>query len=297
MRCLALLPLCLVAVMAKDCVQTLIDEPKASTLVKYVVQANLAGALKSGTLTIFAPSDAAFNRVDPATLQALEADPAALTSLLQFHVVQGKVMSTDIQNEMKAASLAGDQIRLNVYSHNKAVTAQGAKVTTADVTCDNGVIHFVDHVMMPATKTVVQIVADDPELSTLLTAMTKAGIANEFQKENMTLFAPTNAAFAKIAADDLNRLLANQRYLENTLEYHALPETDYSAGLYNREREVTIDDRSDRLQIRIEAGVVRINGYATVSTADISAKNGVVHKIDSVLMPSWVYASFAFGKK
>jgi len=291
------LPLCLAVALAKDCVQTLIDEPKASTLVKYVVQANLAAALKSGSLTIFAPSDAAFNRVDPATIQALEADPTALSNLLQYHVVQSKVMSTDIQNEMKAASLAGDKIRLNVYTHNNVVTAQGAAVTQADVLCDNGVIHFVDHVMMPATKTVVQIVADDPELSTLLTAMTAAGIANEFQAENMTLFAPTNAAFAKVKPEDLNKLLANQVWLKNTLEYHALPETDYSAGLYNREREVTIDDRSDRLQIRIEDGDVRINGYAKVSTADISAKNGVVHKIDSVLMPSWVYANFGFGKK
>merc|ERR1711936_1192537 len=93
----------------------------------------------------------------------------------------------DIKNEMQADTLAGKKIRLNTYSHNNIVDVNGKKVSQADVRADNGVIHFIDDVIMPPTKTIVQLVAEDPQLSTLLSTVKAAGIANEFLADPETL--------------------------------------------------------------------------------------------------------------
>ena len=82
----------------------------------------------------------------------------------------------------------------------------GKKVSQADVRADNGVIHFIDDVIMPPTKTIVQLVSEDPQLSTLLSTVKAAGIANEFLADPETLFAPTNDAFANVPSRDLTKL-------------------------------------------------------------------------------------------
>jgi len=129
-------------------------------------------------------------------------------------------------------------------------------------------------------------VAEDKDLSTLLSVVTAAGIANEFQADPMTLFAPTNAAFAKLEKCTLDLLTdpANKAYLEEVLEYHAVPDTLFAVGVYNREYERTIDEHQDRVRIRVDNNGVSINN-AKVTVADIQATNGVIHKIDDVLIP------------
>jgi len=280
------LALCSSTALAKDCVDTLISTPKASTLVQLVTKAGLADALRGGQITIFAPTNDAFANVPQDVLGNLLTDNAALGDVLKYHVVGSKAMSTDITNEMKVATLQGGKIRLNIYSHEHVVSANGVNITEVDITCDNGVIHFVQGVLMPPTKTVVQLVAEDKDLSTLLSVVTAAGIANEFQADPMTLFAPTNAAFAKLEKCTLDLLTdpANKAYLEEVLEYHAVSDTLFAVGVYNREYERTIDEHQDRVRIRVDNNGVSINN-AKVTTADIQATNGVIHKIDDVLIP------------
>jgi len=209
-------------------------------------------------------------------------------------------MSSAVTDELKATTVQGDKVRFNVYSHNNVVTVNGKKISTVDVVADNGVIHFIDDVILPVNKTVVQLIAEDPELSTLLTAVTAAGIAFEFQADPMTLFAPTNDAFAKVDSDDLNKLLGNKGYLEETLEYHALPDTLFAAGLYNREYEKTIDSREDYLRISVGSNGVYANNGKVVQ-ADLQASNGVIHKIDHVLIPrrvaTWLRGFGGVGRK
>jgi len=285
-----MLLLCLALVvspcLSKDVVDTLVGDSKAATLVSLVTKAGLVDTLKgAGPFTVFAPTDAAFSKVDAATLNSLLADPTgALADLLKYHVISGKVMSSDISNEMVAGTVAGDNVRLNIYSHNHIVTINGQKISTADVQCDNGVIHFIDGVIMPATKNIVQVISEDPELSTLLSVVTAAGIADEFRVDPLTVFAPTNAAFAAVDKDDLAKLTGDKQRLKETLEYHGVPHTLFANGLYNREFEKSVDSHEDRLRIRVNSNGVTVNNGKVVE-ADKQASNGVVHKIDHVLIP------------
>lgn len=278
-----------------DIVTTLVGKPEASTLVQLVTKAGLVEALKTGTHTVFAPTDAAFSRVPAGTLAALAADTAALAKLLTYHVADGSIRSSDIRNEQQLGMLSGEKTRLNVYTHNHLSTINGAQIVNADVKADNGMIHFIDEVIMPPTGSIVDIAAATPELSTLLTAVKAAGIANELQSNPLTVFAPTNAAFAKLSQADLNKLLGDKNRLKETIEYHAIAHTLYKKGLWNNEFPKSSDSHDDRLRVEVHGDRIEVNN-GVVQQTDIQATNGVVHTIDKVLIPIRVGIWLRFGR-
>ena len=117
-----------------------------TTLVAAVKAAGLVETLKgAGPFTVFAPTDAAFAKVPKATLEGLLADKAALTKVLTYHVVAGKVMAADV----KAGHVKTVQGSDLAMATEGGVTVNGAKVVAADVAASNGVIHAVDTVLMP----------------------------------------------------------------------------------------------------------------------------------------------------
>ena len=117
-----------------------------STLVTAVKAAGLVETLKgAGPFTVFAPTDAAFAKVPKATLEGLLADKAALTKVLTYHVVAGKVMAADV----KAGPVKTVQGGNVTMATDGGVTVNGAKVVAADVAASNGVIHAIDTVLMP----------------------------------------------------------------------------------------------------------------------------------------------------
>lgn len=123
-----------------------------NTLVTAVQTAGLVDALKGdGPFTVFAPSDDAFAKLPKATLDALLADPKGeLTQVLLYHVVPGKVLSTDITDGMEVETLQGSKIKLTVK--DGAVMVNDAKVVAVDIPATNGVIHVIDTVLMPAAE-------------------------------------------------------------------------------------------------------------------------------------------------
>jgi uncharacterized surface protein with fasciclin (FAS1) repeats len=131
---------------AKDIVDTAVAAGNFKTLAAALKAADLVPTLKGkGPFTVFAPTDAAFAKIPKADLDALLEDKAKLKAVLTYHVVSGKVMSTDLK--------AGDV--KTVQGSNVVITTTGgamvndAKVVAADVTADNGVIHAIDTVLMP----------------------------------------------------------------------------------------------------------------------------------------------------
>lgn len=123
-----------------------------NTLVTAIETAGLVDALKGdGPFTVFAPSDAAFAKLPKATLDALLADPKGeLTQVLLYHVVPGKVLSTDITDGMEVETLQGSKIKLTVK--DGAVMVNDAKVVAVDIPATNGVIHVIDTVLMPEAE-------------------------------------------------------------------------------------------------------------------------------------------------
>jgi uncharacterized surface protein with fasciclin (FAS1) repeats len=132
---------------AADIVDTAQSAGSFNTLVKAVQAAGLADTLKGpGPFTVFAPTDEAFAKIPKAKLDALLQDKAALTKVLTYHVVPGKVMAADVKPGM-VKTVEGSS--LNVSAKNGKVMIDKANVTKADVAADNGVIHAIDTVVMP----------------------------------------------------------------------------------------------------------------------------------------------------
>lgn len=138
---------------AADIVDTAVAAGSFNTLVTAVKAAGLVDALKGpGPLTVFAPTDAAFAKLPAGTVEDLlkPENKEKLKGILLYHVVSGKVMSGDIKGTVKPATLQG--ATLTVAAAAGGVTVNGAKVTTADIAADNGVIHVIDAVVLPPAK-------------------------------------------------------------------------------------------------------------------------------------------------
>lgn len=134
------------AVHAADIVDTAAGAGNFNTLVTAIQAAGLVSTLKGpGPFTVFAPTDAAFAKIAPADLDALLKDKAALTRVLTYHVLPGRVMAADVRDG-NVMTVQGGSVRLATQG---GVTVNDAKVVTADVAADNGVIHAIDTVIMP----------------------------------------------------------------------------------------------------------------------------------------------------
>jgi uncharacterized surface protein with fasciclin (FAS1) repeats len=132
---------------SKDIVDTAVDAGSFTTLVAAVTAAGLVDTLKGeGPFTVFAPTDEAFAALPEGTVESLLADPEALTALLTYHVVAGKVMSTDLSDGMTATTVNGADVTIMTEA---GVMINEANVTTADIEASNGVIHVIDTVLMP----------------------------------------------------------------------------------------------------------------------------------------------------
>ena len=135
------------AAQAKDIVDTAVAAGEFKTLATALQAAGLIDTLKGkGPFTVFAPNDAAFAKVPKDQLDALLKDKAALTKVLTYHVVPGKVMAADVKpGRVKTAQ--GSELTIAVSGG--AVMVDNAKVIKTDIVADNGVIHVIDSVLMP----------------------------------------------------------------------------------------------------------------------------------------------------
>lgn len=134
--------------LADDIVDIAAGNEAFSTLVAAVTAAGLVDTLKGeGPFTVFAPTNDAFAALPEGTVEALLEDIPALTAILTYHVVPGKVMAGDLSDGMTATTVNGADITINVSGGT--VTVNGATVTTADIEGTNGVIHVIDAVILP----------------------------------------------------------------------------------------------------------------------------------------------------
>jgi uncharacterized surface protein with fasciclin (FAS1) repeats len=135
----------------KDIVDTAIAAGQFKTLVKLVQEAGLVDALRGeGPFTVFAPTDEAFAKLPKKQVDALLKDKEALRQVLLYHVVQGKVMASDVTKMRSAKTLQGQNINIRV--RNNIVQINDAKVVKADIVCSNGVIHVIDKVILPPNR-------------------------------------------------------------------------------------------------------------------------------------------------
>lgn len=268
-----------------------------STLVSALQAADLVTVLSDksgGPYTVFAPTNAAFAALPAGELEKLLADPAGtLKNVLTYHVVNGAVKAETVVTLNAATTLNGEDVAIAVMDGG-VVLNDSAQVVTTDIEASNGVIHVIDAVLLPpsmammdAPGTIAEIAAGNPEFSTLVTALSAAGLVETLADAAggpYTVFAPTNAAFAALPAGELDKLLADPMgALKNVLTYHVI------SGAVKAEDVVTLTSadalNGEPIAIAVMDGGVTLNEAAKVITTDIAASNGVIHVIDAVLLP------------
>ncbi len=131
-----------------DIVDTAVSAGSFNTLVAAVKAANLVDTLKgAGPFTVFAPTDDAFAKLPAGTVDALLKDIPKLTKILTYHVVSGKVMAADVVKLKSATTVEGSTVKIDATN---GVKVNDSTVVTPDVAADNGVIHVIDTVLLPA---------------------------------------------------------------------------------------------------------------------------------------------------
>ncbi|NMC55430.1 MAG: fasciclin domain-containing protein [Chloroflexi bacterium] len=261
-------------------VETAVKDGRFTTLAAALQAANLVEALQGeGPFTVFAPTDDAFAKLPEGTVEALLADIPTLSNILLYHVVEGSVKAADVAGLSNADSLAAE--KLNIMIDGEKVMINDAQVIIADIVTTNGVIHVIDTVLQP--RDIVDTAVADGRFTTLAAALEAAGLIETLKGEGpFTVFAPTDDAFAKLPEGTVEALLADIPALTNILTYHVVAGEVYAADVVNLESAATVQGQP--VSIKVEDGKVFIN-EAQVIITDIAASNGVIHVIDSVILP------------
>jgi uncharacterized surface protein with fasciclin (FAS1) repeats len=128
-------------------VETAVKNGSFKTLVAAVTEAGLVDTLSGpGPFTVFAPNDEAFAKLPEGTVEGLLKDKAKLTAVLTYHVVAGKHMAAEVGKHQSLKTVQGQEIKIQ---NGDGVKVDNAKVIAADIDTDNGVIHVIDHVILP----------------------------------------------------------------------------------------------------------------------------------------------------
>ncbi|CAN5820633.1 hypothetical protein BH24ACT5_BH24ACT5_21470 [soil metagenome] len=314
------------------------NNPELSTLVAAVDAAGLVDTLNGdGPFTIFAPSNAAFEKIPANVLDSILAQDDVLSSILTYHVISGQALSgADLAAAGTEVTVNGAELTFTLDGDSLLINNGAATVVCAGIPVANGIVHIIDSVLQPPSDDIgndgsssvpnsgpvvtavaapgagptgplcssiptegdgsFEGMADDPaaiaasnnpELSTLVAAVDAAGIVDTLNGDGpFTIFAPNNDAFEAIPPSDLDAILADTDLLTSILTYHVIAgEALTGADLAAMGSSQTVNGADLTSSINAD-GLLAINGNgANVGCADIPVGNGIVHIIDSVLVP------------
>lgn len=241
--------------------------------------------MNADSVTVFAPTDDAFARLGTGRLELLLApeNRHELERILLYHVLDGEVRASEASRRNSADTLA--QARVTLAKRRGTLRVDRAKVVTADVEADNGVIHAIDRVLLPPSETIAQTASAAEDFEVLVAAAKTAGLWDEIAGHGpVTVFAPTDDAFSKLPRASLQALLRPDRRsdLLRLLENHVVSGRVYADQAVGAGSLTSI--AHDELLIGVRDGRATVNGARLINT-DIQAVDGVVHVIDRVLLP------------
>ncbi len=277
-------------------------DDRFDTLEAAVKAAGLADTLASAdnTFTVFAPTDDAFAALPAGTVESLLADPqGALTDVLLYHVVAGAQNSGAVLASDSLMTLQGTSLDVNLQ--NGLPYVNNSQIIITDIQAKNGIIHVIDAVLVPTSSpapakateqmekselsTIAEIAIADGRFDTLVAALTAADLAGVFLAPgDYTVFAPTDDAFAALPAGTIEALLADPEGLLTTiLLYHVVGDSLSRDQIATDDFIPTLEGRSLTVN-RDGSNIIDVSGAKLLIT-DIQASNGVIHVIDTVLVP------------
>lgn len=278
-------------------VDTAVAAGSFNTLVAALQATNLDTVLadESQTFTVFAPTDDAFNLLGSDTINALLKDTDTLSDILLYHVLPGNAVDAATAISLDGSSVdAANGDALNIQVRDGDLFINDSQVITADINTSNGIIHVIDAVLTPPADeapvepgTIVDTAIAAGSFNTLVAALQATGLDNVLADPSatFTVFAPTDEAFAALGQDTIDALLNDVDTLSNILQYHVIGGTAIEAktaiGLAGTK--VTAVN-NDEFALSVNDGNLFVNTSQVVAT-DVTASNGIIHVIDSVLIP------------
>ncbi|MGF1485256.1 MAG: fasciclin domain-containing protein, partial [Opitutales bacterium] len=255
-----------------------------STLVTALKTAGLVDTLAGeGSFTVFAPTNDAFAKLPEGTVEGLLKDKEALKAVLLYHVAAGELKAGAVTQRATIASLQGAPLAVKA---NYGVKINKSKVVKADIQASNGVVHVIDTVLIPsdapkADASIVDLAVNTDSLSTLVSLLKSADLVEPLTaKGEFTVFAPTNDAFAKLPKSALEFLQANPDALKQVLLYHVVSKPVRSEDLGSVKSLTTL--QGSALSVSGDSPLLNAENHVMLNVA---ATNGVVHVIDTVLLP------------
>jgi len=287
-----------------------VGNPAFSTLVAAVLKTKSAGLLSRANLnaTVFAPTNDAFAQLPEPFNSAASINTITdlqqinlLGQILKYHVAPGSRNAAQLTNgsypTLRTAFTPQNHLIYVGRSAAGSVFINGnTQVVTADVQASNGIIHVINRVLMPPSQSIAQIAIANGNFTALVAALGKTGLTNTFFEptNNLTVFAPLDAAFAQLPAP-LNNAAnikgikdpATIETLRNVLLYHVLAGRVFSADLREGIQPATLLGNTIGITL---AGGPKVKGSgnpaaANIAATDILGINGVIHVIDRVLLP------------
>ncbi|HRH48159.1 MAG TPA: fasciclin domain-containing protein [Panacibacter sp.] len=284
------------APISKNIAEIVSGDTTFSFLLAAAVKAGLDGAL-AGTspLTVFAPTNNAFRALGYTTAASVSAEDAAtLSSILLYHILDGTVKASSVPAGPNASVTTKGGLVVYATNNSGGVYINGIKVTTADITASNGVIHVIGSVLIPPSGNIVETAIATPDFSYLVAAVLKAstGTTNVAAALSgagpLTVFAPTNQAFVNAGfttIDDINN--ADPDVLAGILTYHVIAARVFSSDLTNGLQPATLNGETVTINLGTGATVTGVGNTTAskIKATNIVATNGVIHVIDQVLLP------------
>ena len=297
---------------AKDALDIALEDSRFSTFTKLLTDNGLLATLKSGeSSTIFAPTNEAFQKADLSKLTKSE-----LLKLLNTHIVRNNRL---LVNEIKSGVVKSPNVEIYLSKNASGVFINGgAKVVSADILAANSVIQVIDQVVFPATRSLLEIIKNNPNFSELGSWI---AVAENRLQDNIssatvsgfTIFAPSNAAFEELyKTTPKATLLADKKTLNEILRLHIIGGRVFSTDFPNITQPINtgnapaitlgtplatdtgniviIDSFKGQYQLVIDlTNGTKIrgisSGVANITTTNLLATNGVIHAIDKVLLP------------
>jgi uncharacterized surface protein with fasciclin (FAS1) repeats len=271
-----------------DIVQTAIEAGSFKTLAAALGAADLVGALQGeGPFTVFAPTDEAFAKLPKGTVETLlkPENKARLAAILTYHVVPGEVPAKSVLTGAPLATLNGQRLGVSIEKRTGVARVEQAAIVGSDIRTSNGIIHVIDEVILPSDANLVSTAVEAGSFGTLVAAAKAAGLVDALTGDGpLTVFAPTDEAFAKLPAGTVETLLKpeNKDQLASILLFHVVSGRVYSDQAATLSSAPSLEGSSLRFAFRGEGLTVQ---GANIVAADVEASNGVIHVIDQVMLP------------
>ncbi len=267
-------------------VDTAVAAGSFKTLAAALQAAGLVNTLKGGRWTVFAPTDEAFAKLPAGTLDNLlkPENKRQLRDILLYHVARGGLDAAAVTKHSGIGMANG--VRTQIKLSDGKVTINNAIITATDIKATNGFIHVIDTVILPPGN-IAAVAEGAGSFKTLLAAVKAAGLERELTGRGpLTVFAPTDEAFAKLPAGTVETLLKpeNKAKLRSILLYHIARGNLDSATVVKQSGIRSLQGRTLAVKVADGSGKVTI-GDADIAAVDVLARNGVIHVIDTVLIP------------